>query len=64
MDVVKDGNSKSPGECCAAITPPVAAAPIEIPQLYSQMGRFDTKINGKPARVGITMIPPVSFSHR
>lgn len=45
------------------ITPPVLAAPIEIPQLYCQMGRFEAKINGRVARVGISMIPPVRFDH-
>ncbi len=41
---------------CSAIAAP---APVEIPQLYSQMGRFDTKINGKDAHIGAMMIPPV-----
>uniref|UniRef100_A0A068WKU5 [histone H3]-lysine(27) N-trimethyltransferase n=1 Tax=Echinococcus granulosus TaxID=6210 RepID=A0A068WKU5_ECHGR len=35
------------------------AAPVEIPQLYSQLGRFEAKINGYIARVGVSIIPPV-----
>ncbi|VDM18742.1 unnamed protein product, partial [Hydatigera taeniaeformis] len=35
------------------------AAPVEIPQLYSQLGRFEAKINGYVARVGVSIIPPV-----
>ncbi|VDL94458.1 unnamed protein product [Schistocephalus solidus] len=42
-----------------AISPPLLAAPVEIPQLYSQMGRFEAKINGRFARVGVSMMPPV-----
>nr|VZI24227.1 unnamed protein product [Spirometra erinaceieuropaei] len=42
-----------------AISPPLLAAPVEIPQLYSQMGRFEAKINGRFARVGVSMMPPI-----
>ncbi|VDK38099.1 unnamed protein product [Taenia asiatica] len=38
---------------------PLLAAPVEIPQLYSQLGRFEAKINGYVARVGVSIIPPV-----
>lgn len=38
------------------------AAPVEIPQLYSQLGRFEAKINGYVARVGVSIIPPVGFT--
>ncbi|KAL5960822.1 Histone-lysine N-methyltransferase E z [Taenia solium] len=36
------------------------AAPVEIPQLYSQLGRFEAKINGYVARVGVSIIPPLA----
>lgn len=44
------------------VSPPLLAAPVEVPKLYSQMGRFEAKINGRFARVGVSMMPPVSLN--
>ncbi|TNN10082.1 Histone-lysine N-methyltransferase E(z) isoform 2 [Schistosoma japonicum] len=39
--------------------PPLLAEPVEIPNIYSQFGKFEAKISGKSYRVAITMMPPV-----
>lgn len=54
-------NIHGSGEEIASGVQPLLAAPVEIPQLYSQMGRFEAKINGQIARVGVSIIPPVGF---
>ncbi|CAH8599966.1 unnamed protein product [Schistosoma turkestanicum] len=39
--------------------PPLLAEPVEIPNIYSQFGKFEARIGGKSYRVAITMMPQV-----
>uniref|UniRef100_A0A094ZVS5 [histone H3]-lysine(27) N-trimethyltransferase n=1 Tax=Schistosoma haematobium TaxID=6185 RepID=A0A094ZVS5_SCHHA len=39
--------------------PPLLAEPVEIPNVYSQFGKFEARIGGVSYRVAITMMPQV-----
>lgn len=42
--------------------PPPLAEPVEIPQLYNQFGRFESRIGGSVYHVGLAMIPQVGVT--
>ncbi|CAH8646922.1 unnamed protein product [Heterobilharzia americana] len=39
--------------------PPILAEPVEIPNVYSQFGRFEARIDGKSYSVAVTMMPEI-----
>ncbi|VEL12698.1 unnamed protein product [Protopolystoma xenopodis] len=67
IDSVSDAKMSTPASPFqsydAQVSPPLLAEPVEIPQLYSQMGKFEARIAGKLARVGLTILPQVSHGH-